>query len=122
MVSLVCLLYPFQKGVAIRGIGEKFGANLFNGTASASIPIFTSPGRSGFGPSLSLSYDSSSGNGVFGFGWHLSLPSIARKTEKGLPLYRDLEESDTFILSGSVLYPSLLKKEEVGDDTHFCGR
>src|SRR4051794_35152215 len=63
-------------GGAIRGIGEKFGANPVTGTASASIPIFTSPGRSGFVPSLSLSYDSGMGNGPFGFGWNLSLPSI----------------------------------------------
>src|SRR5215208_8419042 len=89
-------------GGAIRGIGEKFGANPVTGTASVSIPIFTSPGRSGFGPSLSLSYDSGSGNGPFGFGWNLSVPSITRKTDKGLPLYQDAnesEESDTFILS-----------------------
>src|SRR5215204_2315509 len=70
-------------GGAIRGIGEKFGANPVTGTASISIPIFTSPGRSGFGPSLSLSYDSGSGNGSFGFGWNLALPSITRKTGKG---------------------------------------
>src|SRR3712207_9244992 len=65
------------------------------------VPIATSPGRSGFGPDLSLSYDSGAGNGPFGFGWSLSLPSIARKTDKGLPLYDDARESDTFILSGS---------------------
>src|SRR5215218_9483352 len=88
-------------GGAIRGIGEKFGANPVTGTASVSIPIFTSPGRSGFGPSLSLSYDSGAGNGPFGFGWNLSIPSITRKTDKGLPLYQDAEESDVFILSGA---------------------
>ena len=66
-------------GGAIRGIGEKFGTNPVNGTASLSVPIYASPGRSGFGPQLSLSYDSGSGNGPFGFGWSLSLPSITRK-------------------------------------------
>lgn len=88
-------------GGAIRGMGEKFGANPVTGTASVSIPIFTSPGRSSFGPSLSLSYDSGSGNGPFGFGWNLSLPSVSRKTDKGLPTYEDANESDTFILSGA---------------------
>ena len=88
-------------GGAIRGIGEKFAANPVTGTGSMSVPIFTSPGRSGFGPQLSLSYDSGSGNGPFGFGWSLSLPSITRKTDKGLPRYRDSEESDVFILSGA---------------------
>jgi hypothetical protein len=31
----------------------------------------------------------------------LSLPSITRKTDKGLPKYRDGEGSDVFILSGA---------------------
>lgn len=88
-------------GGAIRGIGEKFAANPVTGTGSMSVPVATSPGRSGFGPQLSLSYDSGSGNGPFGFGWSLSLPSITRKTDKGLPKYRDAEDSDFFILSGA---------------------
>src|SRR5262249_3190792 len=70
-----------------------------------SVPIATSPGRSGFGPQLSLSYDSGAGNGPFGFGWSLSLPSITRKTDKGLPRYQDgqgqTRDSDVFILSGA---------------------
>ena len=88
-------------GGAIRGIGEKFAANPVTGTGSMSVPIATSPGRSGFGPQLSLTYDSGAGNGPFGFGWSLSLPAIARKTDKGLPRYADAEESDVFILSGA---------------------
>jgi RHS repeat-associated protein len=48
---------------------------------------------------MSLSYDSGRGNGPFGFGWALNLPSITRKTDKGLPRYADVEESDTFLLS-----------------------
>src|SRR5215208_2269568 len=58
-------------GGAIRGIGEKFAANPVTGTASMSVPIFTSPGRGGFGPQLALSYDSGAGNGPFGLGWNL---------------------------------------------------
>jgi RHS repeat-associated protein len=88
-------------GGAIRGIGEKFAANPVTGTGSLSVPLAVSPGRSGFGPRLSLSYDSGAGNGPFGFGWSLSLPSITRKTDKGLPRYRNAEESDVFILSGA---------------------
>jgi len=86
-------------GGAIRGIGEKFATNPVTGTGSMNVPIFTSPGRSGFGPQLSLSYNSGSGNGLFGFGWNLSIPSITRKTDKGLPKYQDMIESDVFILS-----------------------
>src|SRR6266705_1857032 len=86
-------------GGAISGLGEKFSVNPSNGTASFNVPIFTTPSRSDFYPKLSLAYDSGSGNGPFGLGWHLSVPSVTRKTEKGLPRYRDAENSDIFILS-----------------------
>ena len=98
-------------GGAIRGIGEKFAANPVTGTGSMSVPIATSPGRSGFGPQLSLSYDSGAGNGPFGFGWSLSLPSITRKTDKGLPQYHDAEASDVFILSGAEDLVPVLKQQ-----------
>src|SRR3989441_12809172 len=101
-------------GGAIRGIGEKFAANPVTGTGSLSVPIFASPGRSGFGPQLSLSYDSGSGNGPFGFGWSLSLPCVTRKTDKGLPKYRDADESDVFILSGFEDLVPVFKKKPNG--------
>ena len=88
-------------GGAIRDIGEKFQVNGPTGTGSIMVPLPLSPGRSGFGPKLSLSYDSGAGNGPFGFGWRLSLPAITRKTDKGLPCYLDEQESDVFILSGA---------------------
>jgi RHS repeat-associated protein len=88
-------------GGVIRDIGEKFSANPVTGTGSMNFGIFTSPGRSGFAPQLSLSYNSGAGNGPFGLGWDLSLPAITRKTDKGVPKYRDGEESDVFILSGA---------------------
>ncbi len=82
-------------------MGEKFAANPVNGTGSMSVPIAISPGRSGFGPQLTLSYDSGAGNGPFCFGWSLSLPAITRKTDKGLPRYDDINDSDVFLLSGA---------------------
>lgn len=88
-------------GGAIRGIGEKFTASPVTGTGSLSVPVATSAGRSGMAPRLSLSYDSGAGNGPFGFGWSLSLPSITRKTDKGLPRYADATDSDVFILAGA---------------------
>lgn len=101
-------------GGAIKGIGEKFGVNPVNGTGNLSVPVFTSPGRSKFSPNLALSYDSGAGNGPFGFGWHISVPHITRKTDKGLPRYFDAEESDVFILSEAEdLVPLLLRQ---GDD------
>jgi RHS repeat-associated protein len=97
-------------GGAIRGIGEKFAANPVTGTGSLTVPIYASPGRSGFGPQLSLSYDSGAGNGPFGLGWSLALPSITRKTDKGLPRYDDADRSDIFILSGAEdLVPALVE-------------
>ncbi len=83
-----------------------------------SVPIATSPGRSGFGPQLSLSYDSGAGNGPFGFGWNLSLPLITRKTDKGLPQYNDAEESDVFILSGAEDLVPVYKKNPDGSWAH----
>ncbi len=85
-------------GGAIKGIDEKFSVNAVNGTASFSIPLPFSPAR-GASPSLSLSYNSGAGNGIFGLGWNLSLGSIKRKTDKGLPQYLDSIDSDTFLFS-----------------------
>ncbi|MDM0118027.1 SpvB/TcaC N-terminal domain-containing protein [Variovorax sp. J22R133] len=101
-------------GGAIRGMGEKFGANPVTGTGTMSVPIFASPGRAGFGPQLSLSYDSGAGNGPFALGWRHSVTSISRKTDKGLPLFRDDHRDtgrpDVFMLSGHEdLVPALVQ-------------
>jgi hypothetical protein len=101
-------------GGAIRGVDEKFSANPVTGTGSLSIPIAMSPGRSGFGPQLSLNYDSGSANAIFGMGFSLSLPSITRRTDKGLPRYRDAEESDIFILSGAEDLVPVLERNNAG--------
>lgn len=76
-------------GGAIRGMGEKFAANPVTGTGSFTIPLPVTPGRDGFGPGLALAYDTGRGNGAFGFGWSVAVPSVTRKTDKGLPTYRD---------------------------------
>ncbi len=94
-------------GGAIRGMGEKFAATPVTGTGSLTVPIPTSPARSGSGPELALVYDSGSGNGPFGLGWRLSLPSITRRTDRGLPEYRDADESDVFLLDAEDLIPML---------------
>lgn len=100
-------------GGALSGLGEKLSTNPLTGTGSFSVPINTSPGRVG-GPELSLSYDSGAGNGPFGIGWQLSLPSIVRKTDRGLPRYLDEQGSDTFLLAGAEdLVPALEGGEPV---------
>jgi RHS repeat-associated protein len=103
-----------QGGGAIRGIDEKFAANPVTGAGALTVPIATSKGRSGFDPQLNLSYDSSGSNGPFGFGWNFSLPSITRRTDKGLPRYADYEESDIFILSGSEDLVPVLVRDDAG--------
>ena len=92
-------------GGALRSIGEKFSSNLFTGAGTMTVPIATSPGRGGFGPTLALDYSTGFGNGPFGLGWQLGVPAISRKTEKGVPEYRDEEPDpwrrDIFILAGA---------------------
>ena len=102
-------------GRTLRDIGEKFAANQVTDTGSMTVPIATSPGCSGFGSQLSLSYDSGSGKGPFGFGWPLSLPQIIRKTNKGLPLYQDVEDSDVLLLSDSEDLVPVFKKGPNGE-------
>jgi len=94
-------------GGAIKGIDDKFAVNGANGTATLSIPLPFSRARDAE-PALSLDYDSGVGNGVFGLGWSLRLPSIKRKTEGELPRYLD---SDTFIFSDTEdLVPALMRE------------
>ena len=98
-------------GGAIKGIEEKFQVNAVNGTLAFTIPIPLSSSRHGNIPSLALNYDSGNGNSPFGIGWNVDVPSIRRKTENGLPQYRDAEESDTFILSSAEDLVPLLEKQ-----------
>jgi hypothetical protein len=87
-------------GRAIRGIGEKFVTTPVIGMGSMTVPISSSPGRSDFRLQLTLSFKSGANNRTFGFIWSQLLTSINRKTNKGLPIYQGLTESDVFILSG----------------------
>ena len=99
-------------GGAIRGVDEKFKVNPANGSGQFSIPLPLSKAR-GFGPDLTLNYDSGSGNGLFGIGWQLDLPSITRKTSKGNPQYNDPQESDVFLLAGAEDLVPVLTSDEV---------
>ncbi|MBP4044868.1 SpvB/TcaC N-terminal domain-containing protein [Chromobacterium violaceum] len=89
-------------GGSIRGMEAALGAVGPNGAASMSLPLPISPGR-GYAPQLAVQYQSGAGNGVFGVGWQLSLPRIARQTSKGAPAFDD---SDEFIgPDGEVMVP-----------------
>src|SRR5690606_28806399 len=112
--SLVPSLNLPKGGGALRGIGEKFQTSPATGTGGLSIPIAMSPGRSGFTPTLTLSYDSGSGNGPFGLGWGIGLPTITRKTQRGIPRYEDERESDTYLLADAEDLVPVLR----GDGSH----
>jgi len=101
-------------GGAIRGIGEKLTVGRATGTVALSSPVFTSPGRSGFGPALSPAYNSGGSNGPFGLGCRLSVGSATRKTSPGLPLYEDARDSDVFILSRAEDLVPLLREPAGG--------
>ena len=88
-----------KSGGAIRGLGEKFSVASATGTANLSVPLPLGAAR--MTPQLALAYDSGAGNGTFGFGWSLGTPVIRRKTDRGLPQYDDVGESDVYILSGA---------------------
>lgn len=87
-------------GGAIGGIEEKFQVHTISGTSSLSIPLPFSISRNGSSPGIGLVYSSGAGNSPFGLGWTLAVPSIKRKTAKGIPRYRDEIESDIFVLGG----------------------
>jgi hypothetical protein len=94
-------------GGALRPIGEKSSASVVTGSVSAEIPLPVTAAR-GAGPAIGLGYDSGAGNGPFGLGWTLSVPSVTRKTERGLPTYDD--DKDTFIIAGAEeLVPRLVE-------------
>ncbi|GAP91519.1 hypothetical protein SAMD00023353_3101290 [Rosellinia necatrix] len=96
---------------------ESASVNAATGSLSVSVPVYTSPGRSGFGPSLSLTYDSSRENGTFGLGWGLNIESITRKTSKKLPQYQNNEvNADIFLLSDvEDLVPAPVESEVLQD-------
>jgi RHS repeat-associated protein len=101
-----------KAGGAIRSIGEKFDTDAFTGTASFTVPIAVSPGRGGFQPDLALRYDSGSGNGPFGLGWTLGVPSVRRKTSRGLPQYGPDDSTDVFLFaSAEDLVPRLVEPQ-----------
>jgi hypothetical protein len=118
------------EGGGRRSIREKFNVNAVTGGISLTVPIHTSPGRSDFGPTLALVYDSgtANANGVFGVGWHLlGVDNISRKTSQCIPLYGDgTKDTDLFLLSGGDdLVPARRRGEDVLDeravgDFHVC--
>lgn len=79
------------------------------GGAVYSIPIEVLPGKDGMQPSLSVTYNSQTGNGLLGYGWNLT--GISSITRCGRTIYHDLTSTndavdytnDRFMLDGQRL-------------------
>ncbi|MBZ5788752.1 toxin [Burkholderia contaminans] len=82
-------------GGAITGLGDTLGPVGPSGMAGLSLPLPVSTGR-GYAPPLTLNYSSGAGNGPFGIGWLLALPTVRRRTNRGVPRY-DNGPDDTFV-------------------------
>ncbi|PZF74851.1 FG-GAP-like repeat-containing protein [Taibaiella soli] len=77
-----------------------------SGAATYSIPIKIAPGTNGLVPSISISYNSQTGNGLVGYGWNLG--GISMITAAPHTLYYDNVNSpssvdDNYLLDGSRL-------------------
>ena len=73
------------------------------GTASLQYAFEMPPARNGMAPSLGIQYSSEGGSGWLGEGWSLSVPSISLDTRWGVPRYDMAGETETYLLSGSML-------------------
>ena len=62
--------------------GETLSPELHTSIGNFKVPIALPPGRGGFQPELTLAYSTGFGNGPFGLGWSLDVPSITRKTSQ----------------------------------------
>ena len=98
-----------SKSIDELSVQYQIDVNTFTGAAVLKVPLPLTEGRSGFGPSLSLQYNSSSGNSVYGVGWSLAgLPTIGVSAKNRLPLYN---ENDSFVFNGNEdLVPALRKQ------------
>jgi hypothetical protein len=90
-------------GVDELGVDHVVDVHPATGAAVVSVPLPVTAGRSGFGPSLELSYSSAAGNSPFGFGWSLDYaPAVVVDTRGGLPRY---DGSDRYAFAGDELVP-----------------
>jgi RHS repeat-associated protein len=85
-------------GATVRGMSESLEPVTLRGTCGLRVPVPVVTSGRGALPDLALVYSSAAGNSPFGLGWDVPLPSVARKTERGLPRYTD---DDRFVLTGA---------------------
>ncbi len=91
-------------GGAQRAIDETFQTDLSTGSGFYEIPLKLPRGVRDLTPTLGLKYSTGAGNGPFGIGWSLNLPTVTRRTERrGLRFDAGVE--DTFYLDSKELTP-----------------
>lgn len=73
------------------------------GSANLQYGFEMPPARNGMAPSLGIQYSSEGGSGWLGEGWNLSVPSITLDTRWGVPRYDTAKETETYLMSGSML-------------------
>ena len=73
------------------------------GSANLQYGFEMPPARNGMAPSLGIQYSSEGGSGWLGEGWNLSVPSITLDTRWGVPRYDMEKETETYLMSGSML-------------------
>ena len=108
--TLACVaLFACSSVDALAEFGRTRGSfNVSGGAATYTIPVWTPPGPNGLTPSIALTYNSTSGNGVGGVGWHISAVSSIERcartkhqdTNAGAV---DLTLNDRFCIGGNRL-------------------
>ena len=83
---------------SIDGVGENAQVSGNQGSMTYVVKIETPNGFDGLSPNLALSYSSSGGAGLLGFGWSIPSYSIQRMTSKGLQKY---DANDRIAVDGS---------------------
>lgn len=84
-------------GGDVRGLGGAFLPDCNRGTGSYVLDLRLPPGPGGIRPSLALAYSSAAGNGAFGLGWDVAVPTLYRDSERHFVRYDD---TDGFRLAG----------------------
>ena len=72
-----------------------------NGTAVVNYPISVPAGRNGLQPNIDLTYSSTGGASVFGYGWSMPQLAITIDTRWGVPRYDMQYETEIYTLDGT---------------------
>ncbi|MHC1729122.1 MAG: toxin TcdB middle/N-terminal domain-containing protein [Syntrophobacteraceae bacterium] len=104
-------------GGGIAPMGDRFQPDLVRGSGNYTVPLNLPKGPNECRPTISLTYSTSCGNGLFGQGWRMDPLRIERRTDRGFPSYTD---DDSFVLGDAqVLVPAGGNRYRPQADTSF---